>query len=190
MNVQANNIANVNTCGFKAEKPAFQALMYGMVNGIGGDQLPKGSGTRMVSTATDFSQAPVEETGRKQDYAIAGDGFFALFDPSKNEISFTRDGSFAAAGFQEQDEEGEWHEVYYLTDGAGRQVLNSSGYPIQMENFEEEQPGGRVYRAIPGWTAAPGRRALPGNGKKRKCLDGQFSSPAGIFRDIQHGSGH
>ena len=39
MNVQANNIANVNTCGFKAEKPAFQALMYGMVNGIGGDQL-------------------------------------------------------------------------------------------------------------------------------------------------------
>ena len=42
MNVQANNIANVNTCGFKAEKPAFQALMYGMVNGIGGDQLPKG----------------------------------------------------------------------------------------------------------------------------------------------------
>ena len=38
MNVQANNIANVNTCGFKAEKPAFQALMYGMVNGIGGDQ--------------------------------------------------------------------------------------------------------------------------------------------------------
>ena len=124
MNVQANNIANVNTCGFKAEKPAFQALMYGMVNGIGGDQLPKGSGTRMVSTATDFSQAPVEETGRKQDYAIAGDG------------------SFAAAGFQEQDEEGEWHEVYYLTDGAGRQVLNSSGYPIQMENFEEEQPVG------------------------------------------------
>ena len=118
MNVQANNIANVNTCGFKAEKPAFQALMYGMVNGIGGDQLPKGSGTRMVSTATDFSQAPVEETGRKQDY------------------------SFAAAGFQEQDEEGEWHEVYYLTDGAGRQVLNSSGYPIQMENFEEEQPVG------------------------------------------------
>ena len=96
----------------------------------------------MVSTATDFSQAPVEETGRKQDYAIAGDGFFALFDPSKNEISFTRDGSFAAAGFQEQDEEGEWHEVYYLTDGAGRQVLNSSGYPIQMEDFEEEQPVG------------------------------------------------
>ena len=35
MNVQANNIANVNTCGFKAEKPAFQALMYGMVELIG-----------------------------------------------------------------------------------------------------------------------------------------------------------
>ena len=86
MNVQANNIANVNTCGFKAEKPAFQALMYGMVNGIGGDQLPKGSGTRMVSTETDFSQAPVEETGRKQDYAIAETAFLPLRPIQKRDI--------------------------------------------------------------------------------------------------------
>ena len=89
MNVQANNIANVNTYGFKAEKPAFEALMYGMVNGIEGEQIPKGSGTRMVSAATDFNQGPIEETGRKQDYAISGDGFFALFDP----VSYTHLGN-------------------------------------------------------------------------------------------------
>ena len=144
MNVQANNIANVNTCGFKAEKPAFQALMYGMVDGIGGDQLPKGSGTRMVSTATDF--------------------------------------------FQEQDEEGEWHEVYYLTDGAGRQVLNSSGYPIQMENFEEEQPVGVfIVQYQDGLQHLDGGRFLATEKSGNVWMG---SSPAGIFRDIQHGSGH
>ena len=81
MGVQGNNMANANTFGFRAEKPAFEALMYRMVDGIDGQQLPKGSGTRMVSTITDFRSAALEETGRKQDYAIVGDGFFALYDP-------------------------------------------------------------------------------------------------------------
>ena len=75
MGVQGNNMANANTFGFRAEKPAFEALMYRMVDGIDGQQLPKGSGTRMVSTITDFRSAALEETGRKQDYAIVGDGF-------------------------------------------------------------------------------------------------------------------
>ena len=80
MGVQGNNMANANTFGFRAEKPAFEALMYRMVDGIDGQQLPKGSGTRMVSTITDFRSVAMEETGRKQDYAIVGDGFFALYD--------------------------------------------------------------------------------------------------------------
>ncbi|MFQ7450407.1 MAG: hypothetical protein ACLRNQ_02055 [Flavonifractor plautii] len=50
-------MANANTFGFRAEKPAFEALMYRMVDGIDGQQLPKGSGTRMVSTITDFRSA-------------------------------------------------------------------------------------------------------------------------------------
>lgn len=88
MGVQGNNMANANTFGFRAEKPAFEALMYRMVDGIDGQQLPKGSGTRMVSTITDFRSAALEETGRKQDYAIVGDGFFALYDPDTGEISY------------------------------------------------------------------------------------------------------
>ncbi len=143
MNVQANNIANVNTYGFKNEKPSFEALMYGMVDGIDGAQLPRGSGTRMVSAATDFRDAAVEETGRDQDYAIVGDGFFALYEPSTGEVSFTRDGSFTAAQFQVANEEGEMEVRYFLSDGSGRQVLNGSGYPIEMgEDLTAEQPVG------------------------------------------------
>lgn len=142
LNAHANNIANVNTTGFRAEQPVFEALMYRMVNGIGGEQLPKGTGTRIAASATDFRQSAVEETGRKQDYAISGDGFFALYDPALNEVSFTRDGSFTIAEFQEQDSEGNWQSVWYLSDGDGRQVLNTGGYPIQVEDAEARQPVG------------------------------------------------
>lgn len=142
LNVQANNIANVNHYGFRAEKPAFEALMYRNIVGADGAELPKGAGTRVVSTATDFSQAALEETGRAQDYAIFGLGFFALFDPSTQEISFTRDGSFSPAMFQEQNEAGELEHVWYLSDGEGRQVLNTGGYPIVMTDFNAEQPVG------------------------------------------------
>lgn len=142
LNVQANNIANVNHYGFRAEKPAFEALMYRNIAGADGAELPKGAGTRVVSTATDFSQAALEETGRAQDYAIFGLGFFALFDPSTQEISFTRDGSFSPAMFQEQNEAGELEHVWYLSDGEGRQVLNTGGYPIVMTDFNAEQPVG------------------------------------------------
>ena len=130
MGVQGNNMANANTFGFRAEKPAFEALMYRMVDGIDGQQLPKGSGTRMVSTITDFRSVAMEETGRKQDYAIVGDGFFALYDPDTGDISYTRDGSFALSSFQQIKEDGTTDTLYYLADGEGRQVLDTNGYPI------------------------------------------------------------
>lgn len=142
MGVQGNNMANANTFGFRAEKPAFEALMYRMVDGIGGQQLPKGSGTRMVSTITDFRSAALEETGRKQDYAIVGDGFFALYDPDTGEISYTRDGSFALSSFQQTKEDGTTDTLYYLADGEDRQVLDTNGYPIVVTDAEARQPVG------------------------------------------------
>ena len=124
MGVQGNNMANANTFGFRAEKPAFEALMYRMVDGIDGQQLPKGSGTRMVSTITDFRSAALEETGRKQDYAIVGDGSFAL------------------SSFQQTKEDGTTDTLYYLADGEGRQVLDTNGYPIVVTDAEARQPVG------------------------------------------------
>ena len=147
MDVQANNIANVNTYGFKAEQASFGALMYGMVEGTEG-VLPRGSGAAVVSTGTDFSSAPIEETGRSQDYAIIGEGYFGLYDPETDEISFTRDGSFALGSFQrlveEEGEEPYYEQVFYLTDGEGRQVLDRQGYPIEVQDggYDDVQPVG------------------------------------------------
>ena len=53
MNVHGNNIANVNTYGFRCKRPTFNALMVGNMDGINED-LPKGVGSRMIMAATDF----------------------------------------------------------------------------------------------------------------------------------------
>lgn len=140
MDVHGNNISNINTQGFKAQIPSFQSLMYSMQGGIDGSQLPKGSGSLMALTGTDFSAGPMEETGRSLDFAIAGEGYFALYEPATGQVSFTRDGSFTLSSFQEPvedqdgqtDQAGQTQTVYYLSDGEGRQVLGTDGYPIAV----------------------------------------------------------
>ena len=154
MDVQANNIANVNTYGFKAQKPSFSSLMYGNVAGAEGAQLPRGSGAKMAMAATDFADGSLAQTGGKQDYAIIGDGFFGLYDPAGGEVSYTRDGSFALSEFQRQkrgedgetelDEEGlpVTETVYMLSDGMGRFVLNDQGAVTEVTDREARQPVG------------------------------------------------
>ena len=140
MNVQGNNISNVNTYGFKAQVPSFQALMYRMQEGAEGSQLPRCSGAYMSGTATNWQDGVFQETGRDLDYAIVGEGYFALYEPGTGEISFTRDGSFTLSAFQVEDQnaEGGVSYAYYLSDGEGRQVLNQSGYPIQVTDPSED----------------------------------------------------
>ena len=140
INVQGNNISNVNTYGFKAQVPSFQALMYRMQEGAEGSQLPRGSGAYMSGTATNWQDGVFQETGRDLDYAIVGEGYFALYEPGTGEISFTRDGSFTLSAFQVEDQnaEGGVSYAYYLSDGEGRQVLNQSGYPIQVTDPSED----------------------------------------------------
>ena len=140
INVQGNNISNVNTYGFKAQVPSFQALMYRMQEGAEGSQLPRGSGAYMSDTATNWQDGVFQETGRDLDYAIVGEGYFALYEPGTGEISFTRDGSFTLSAFQVEDQnaEGGVSYAYYLSDGEGRQVLNQSGYPIQVTDPSED----------------------------------------------------
>lgn len=142
MNVQANNIANIGTYGFKAERPSFAALMYGVIQGAEGAQLPRGSGGRMAMAGTDFGQGAVADTGRSQDYAILGDGFFALYDPGADEISYTRSGAFSPASFRQPGQDGVLETVYMLSDGNGRFVLDRQGGLIQVTDADAEQPVG------------------------------------------------
>lgn len=146
LDVHANNIANVNTYGFRAKQPSFSQLMTGPVVGIEGD-LMRGVGARMEDAATDFRQSGLTGTERKLDYAINGQGFFGLLDPRTGEVSYTRDGSFTLSELKEQGE-AERTEVnengetvtaqgevshWYLSDGMGRFVLGRNGQRIEVD---------------------------------------------------------
>lgn len=142
MSVQANNIANVNNYGYRAERATFHHLMYSNVTGINDERLPKGSGTKMVKASVDYESSGYADTGRTFDFAIAGDGFFALYNPSNGEISFTRDGAFMMARFEVPPPEDAEPEVdpdtgeelplentieWRLSDNEGRCVLDPDG---------------------------------------------------------------
>ncbi len=75
LEVQANNIANASTTGFKAER-----LMYGSVEAIEqGSETQQGLVSGVTTThKTDFSQGSIRETGRNLDVAINGDGFLQI----------------------------------------------------------------------------------------------------------------
>jgi flagellar basal-body rod protein FlgG len=98
----ANNLANVNTPGFKRSKIEFQDLLYqkpkaaGSDSG-GGNMVPTGveigNGTRVASTAKDFTQGQLTSTGGNLDLALQGDGFYEVQKPDGT-TAYTRDGSF------------------------------------------------------------------------------------------------
>lgn len=105
LDVIANNLANVNTTGFKKSKIEFQDLLYQTARAAGseqgaGNQLPTGiqigHGAQPVATAKVFTTGELTQTGERLDVAIQGDGFFEvqLADGSR---AYTRDGAFKLA---------------------------------------------------------------------------------------------
>lgn len=142
MNVNSNNIANINTYGFKAGKPTFASLMYGNLEAIDGNQMPRGTGARMIMADTDFSGGSLYQTGRTHDYGIVGGGFFALQAPQGGDVYYSRSGSFTAAGYQRPNAAGEMEQVYMLSDGAGRFVLDANQQPIELGTSGDLPPIG------------------------------------------------
>ena len=97
-----NNMANVNTTGFKRERVEFQSLLYETIQRANMDpanmtgrpvNLQVGHGVRSSGTTRMFSQGPLQRTDRPADFAIEGSGFFQV-RRSPDEYFFTRDGSF------------------------------------------------------------------------------------------------
>lgn len=140
LNVQSNNLANVNTNGFKGTQPSFASLMYGNIQGMNGQNLPRGTGSRMILNNTDFKIGPVNQNGYTYDYAIMGDGFFGLYDPVTTETSYTRDGSFMLSNYERPNEDGVMESAYILSDGDGRFVLGQDGEPLEVDPSDTSLP--------------------------------------------------
>ncbi|MEM6392199.1 MAG: flagellar basal-body rod protein FlgG [Planctomycetota bacterium] len=106
IDVIANNIANVNTTGFKASRANFEDLLYqqreqpGVENGDGPQNpalLQVGLGVRVSNTQFDFGQGSIEVTNRSLDLAVEGDGLFRVTvagDRTIDNVGYTRAGNF------------------------------------------------------------------------------------------------
>jgi len=113
--VISNNIANMNTTGFKGERMMFVEHLVPNRdgNGLRGDPL---AFVRDIATARDFSQGQERETGNPLDLAIEGEGYFVVESPSGER--YTRNGHFHL------DPEGQ------MVTAGGQTVLSEGGQPI------------------------------------------------------------
>lgn len=102
MSVISNNLANVNTTGFKQDRAVFEDLLYQTIRQPGAQSstdttLPSGlmvgTGVRTVSTEKLHTQGNLQQTDNALDIAIEGRGFFQVLTPD-GELAYTRDGSF------------------------------------------------------------------------------------------------
>lgn len=102
LDVIANNLANVQTTGFKRSRIDFQDLIYESVRGPGtaaaqGSEVPSGfdvgHGARAAATHRLFSTGDLQQSGNPLDVAIEGEGFFKVLQPN-GETAYTRAGSF------------------------------------------------------------------------------------------------
>jgi flagellar basal-body rod protein FlgG len=166
MTVISNNLANVNTTGFKKGRAAFEDLMYQTVKQAGGattqqteapSGLNLGTGVRVVATEKMFTQGNMLQTGNGLDAAINGRGFFQVTMPDGS-TAYTRDGSFQVSS------QGE--------------LVTSSGYAIQPgitlpENAQNVTIGadGTVSVTVPGQSAPQ---------QVGQILVADFINPAGL----------
>jgi flagellar basal-body rod protein FlgG len=119
MAVVSNNLANVNTTGFKKGRAVFEDLLYQNVNQVGSatsqntqaaSGLSLGTGVRVVATEKTYTQGNLNQTGNSLDLAINGRGFFQVLMPDGT-LAYTRAGDFQV--------------------NSQGQIVTSSGYVVQ-----------------------------------------------------------
>jgi flagellar hook protein FlgE len=106
LDVTANNIANVDTTGFKSSTTEFADLFSSSQQGVSSTAV--GNGVSVSEVAQQFTQGNIDSTGNNLDLAVSGNGFFTMSD--NGALTYTRDGSF------QEDANG------YVTDSQGNRL--------------------------------------------------------------------
>ncbi len=146
LDVIANNLANVNTGGFKKSRVQFEDLFYQSLREVGaqtvgGGMVPTGVqvglGTRVTSVQKLFTQGSFVQTGNDLDMAIEGDGFFKI---SRNGTDYyTRAGSFKrdADGYIVTANGNRLQPEFAIPDGTTELSIDSSGLLTAKDNAQQ-----------------------------------------------------
>ena len=118
LEVIGNNIANVNTTGFKSSTASFADTFSNTVR-AGGATVQVGTGVQIAGIATNFNQGSLTSTGKASDLGVSGNGYFVVRD--SNGANFvTRDGSFT------------WNTNGDLVNAQGFKVIDDAGVPVNV----------------------------------------------------------
>ena len=171
----ANNLSNVNTTGFKGQRTEFKSLLYQTIQtrstSGNGDAKPVGAqvglGTRVAETASTYTQGPLNSTERPTDFALEGDGFFAVRG-TDNQTYYTRNGAFTWSQY------GNGQTI--LTDSQGNPVMDTNGNIIAVP------AGVSAEKMSFGEDGAVGYMTAQGNyiNLNQRIAVYQFNNPSGL----------
>lgn len=150
LDVTANNVANLSTDGYQADRASFSDLLYTEVRTQGQDpKLKTGSGSRLGKTDTLFTASPLDATGAAQDYGLPDARNFFAVRTADGRTVFTRNGNFSLSKHADGR--------FYLSDSAGGEVLDPAGMPIAVADAGKAQNVGVfTFRNLDGLVKAGG----------------------------------
>jgi len=131
LNVQANNIANVSTVGYKAEDAGFSDILYTNIQTAGAQEQQIGNGVRLSLISSSFEQGALDRTGRDLDFALDGEGFFCVEQPGGG-YAYTRAGQFGLSDG-------------YLVTSEGDYVLDRNLQRISAQALEQQSAAPGVF---------------------------------------------
>jgi flagellar basal-body rod protein FlgF len=174
----SNDLANASTAGYKSDtavQGSFGDLLLRNTQ-TGATIGPLGRGSRIERQVTDLSAAPLKETGEDLDFAVEGDGFFAV--QTAQGVRYTRNGQFTAAANGR------------LTDQLGNAVLGRNGQPITIGADGKVPEAGVGVFAVnnarkAGDNMFQGTAGGPATGQVRSgALEGSGSDPVRAMTDM------
>ena len=173
MDVIGNNIANINTVGFKSSRATFADMLSQTTSGAAapsanrGGTNPKqiGLGVAVASIDLIFTDGSPQSTGKNTDLALSGNGLFVV--KNGTQTYYTRDGAFEF-------------------DGAGNYVLPGSGYLVQGWNAVD---GTLNTTAVPENIVVPAGRTMEASATTQIDYTGNLNASSTIIKNITYTSG-
>ena len=190
----ANNLANINTNGFKASRADFKDALYQNMQRVEQPQdnlnMRKGHGTLVEGTKRIFREGQYLETGSATDCYIDGEGFFMVQSPA-GEIYYTRDGGFSKSS----EADGEYlvtADGCYVLDQNGQKILlRGTNLEISAEGAISEGGGAAPYAQL-GLFAFPNQEGLTAVSANKYVVSAASGQPvaadAGIIQKVVEGS--
>lgn len=166
----SNNLANVNTAGFKKSRTQFEDLFYQEIRAVGtetvgGNQVPSGIqiglGVRPTSVQKIFTQGSLSETGNELDWSIEGRGFFQVI--RDGEEFYTRSGAFTkdSDGFIVNQNGDRVQPEFAIPEGTASIIIDANG--LLSAKDAEQQILGTVQITLHDFINPGGLRSVGGN---------------------------